>query len=152
MAREQDGVALMDMIKNITTFLNSLDNSESIFSLLHQVIYECFPNNEFELVSPPLLSSITVSSPSSSELHSVSLLGLDLLALTGRHTIHEVMMNELDLARSKKPGTGGLVSLASLQGEQIRNLCTSRSIQMRRVRPWSPSWTSALAGGCGSSK
>ena len=76
----EDGRVMEDRIRNITTFLTSLEDSDAIFFLLHQTIYNRFPATEEEEEE----ENITVSCPTSTQLHSVSGLGLELLALTDR--------------------------------------------------------------------
>ena len=72
---------MRERVRTLTTFLATLEDSYAIFCLLHQMIYQRYP------ATPPhyaVQDRITVSFPSSPELHSVSGLGLQLLALIGR--------------------------------------------------------------------
>ena len=86
------GRVMEDRVRAISSFLSSLADSDAFFSLLHRNIYERFP----AFVQGWSKGSITVSCPSSTQLHSVSVLGLELLALTeregARHTVHKIKM------------------------------------------------------------
>ena len=130
----KDGRVREDRVRIITTFLSSLPNSHAIFSLLHLMIYERFPasgqgkeeemeveeqgEEEEEQEENKEEDSITVSFSTSSQLHSVSSLGLELLALTSRedarHMLHKVKVGWVSSFL--------LLSLASLKGEQITEL------------------------------
>ena len=103
-----------DLFRRITTFLTSLDNREAIFSLLHQTIYDSFPASG----QGRMEENITVSCPSSPQLHSVSGLGLELLALSdregARHTVRKIKMGRISPSL--------LLSLASLQRDQVTEL------------------------------
>ena len=116
----EDGMVREDRVRTITNFLISLPDSHIVFSLLHNMIYERYPatwqgkeDNSMEEEE-----SITVSFPCSPQLHSVSHLGLELLALTvregARHVVHKVDMAEISPYL--------LLSMASHQLEQITEL------------------------------
>ena len=108
-----------DLVRRITTFLTSLDNREAIFSLLHQTIYEHYPATSSHY--------FTVSFPPSPQLQSVSDLGLELLALTGRqearHKVHKVKVSGISPSL--------LTSLASLMKERITALEVTSFIYCR---------------------
>ena len=104
---DEQGVVMEDRMRTIPTFLSSLKDKDSIFSLLHQMIYKRYPallqedleEDELEDMEKEV-ESITVSFPPSPQLHCVSLLGLQLKALAGReesrHRVHKVKMFELE--------------------------------------------------------
>ena len=77
----EDGRVMEDRVRNIAAFLTSFKDSDAIFFLLHQTIVDRFPATEEE---EEVEENITVSCPTSPQLHSVSGLGLELLALTDR--------------------------------------------------------------------
>ena len=97
------GRVMEDRVRKIVTFLSSLKDSSAILSLIHQKIYERYPGQlPSEAPTPSrgmVYGSFTVSCPSSPHLHTVSRLGLMLLALTGRegawHSVHKVMINRI---------------------------------------------------------
>ena len=114
-----------DRVRNITTFLTSINNSDAIFSLLHEMIYKHYPGREDDedyddddKEMDDMESDISVSFPPSPQLHSVSAMGLELLALTGRdgarHLLHKVRVGYIHPSL--------LLSLASLKREQISEL------------------------------
>ena len=74
---EEDGEVKWDRVYDITTFLSSLDDNNPIFSLLHQEICRRYPATDLE-------DNITVSFPEEPHSHRVSVLGLELLAVTSR--------------------------------------------------------------------
>ena len=94
----------------IKGFLTSLPNSTSLFSLLHLTIAQRHPAEVKE--------SITVSFPGDPQLHQVSGLGLQLLALAGREGAR-LQLNKVKVGRLS-PSL--LLFLASLQGEQVTEL------------------------------
>ena len=140
------GRVMQDRVRLIATFLSSLANSDAFFSLLHQNIYKRYPASGQGWME----NSITVSCPTSPQLHSVSGLGLRLLVLIGReearHTVHKVTSYWISPSL--------LLSLASLQREQIRELvvegtsfdCTTeeegRTLVsfLERCATWSVAW------------
>ena len=122
---EYDGHVREDRVRAISSFLSSLPNSAAMLSLLHETIYERYPatgqgQEEEEY-------TIMVHLPSSPQLHSVSSLRLELLAVTGReearHIIHKVKVLWIPSSL--------LLPLANLKREQITELdvedifCTS---------------------------
>ena len=108
----EDGRVKEDRVRMITTFLSSIANSNAIFSLLHETIYERYP------ATVRGWENITVSFPSSPQLYSVTGLGLEVLALTARedarHAVHKINMSRI--SRSL------LLSHISIQREQITEL------------------------------
>jgi hypothetical protein len=108
----EDGRVMEDRIRTITAFLTSLEDSDAIFFLLHQTIFDRFLATEEEE------ENITVSCPTSTQLHSVSGLGLELLALTdregARHTVHKIKMSSIFPSL--------LLSLASLKRHKITEM------------------------------
>ena len=63
---DEDGSVMEDRVRTITTFLSSLENSDDIFSLIHQTIYERYPathqeeeedNMTVTVVPPPPIST-----------------------------------------------------------------------------------------------
>ena len=113
---EEDGRMMEDRVRAITTFLSSLQDSKAIFSLLHQTIYDRYPA-ELEGWNK---ENITVSCPSSTQLHYVSGLGVELLDLTereeARHRVHKI--------KKWMISSSLLLSLASHQRDQITELVT----------------------------
>ena len=109
----RNGRVWEDRVWTITTFLSSLPNSDSIFPVLYQIIYERYPG-----IPQGYYEDITVSFPSSTQVHSVSSLGLELLAFIGRrtakHLLHKVMVAEISPSL--------LLPLASLEREQMTEL------------------------------
>ena len=106
---EHDRV-MTNRVQTLTTFLSSIPDSEAIFSLLHQTIYERYPaTDESRERGPvvPLRNIITVSFPGDPQHHSVSLLGLKVLVLTDRqaagHTVHKL---HLGMVRCATDGQG----------------------------------------------
>ena len=100
----------------MTTFLDTLKNSEAIFVLLHKMIYERYPGQG----QGDGEDRVIVSAPSSPQLHTVLGQGLEMLALTGRkeasHSLHEIRMHTISpsilivmaaLQQSKKGGACG---------------------------------------------
>ena len=116
----ENGRVMEDRIRNITTFLTTLEDSDAIFFLLHQTIVDRFPATE----EGEEEENITVSCPSSPQLQHVSGLGLQLLALTdregARHTVHEIKMSSISSSL--------LLSLASLHRDQISELVVESGI------------------------
>ena len=90
--QEGPGKVLEDRVRSMTTLLGTLEDSEAIIVLLHQMIYECYPGRGQGKEE----DRVTVSFPSSPQLHTVSGLWLELLALTGReeasHSLHKIRM------------------------------------------------------------
>ena len=121
----EDGMVNEIMVRKITTFLD--DNSvRAIFSLLHQRIYERYPTSG---QGSNIEENIAVSFPSSPQLHSVSILELQLLALTGRKGArHMVNMVQVSVIPTS------LLLSQELIAEQITNLDlgASHAIQRRR--------------------
>ena len=122
------GEVMEDRMRAITTFLSSLENRDAIFSLLHQTIYECYPGTEHPHNEDANEDdNIKVSFPPCPQLHSVSSLGLQLLALTGRqearHEVHEVIVTRLSSSL--------LLSLVSLKIESLSELWAGGSITCR---------------------
>ena len=109
----KNGRVWEDRVRTITTFLSSQHNSDSILAVLNQIIYKRYP-----AISQGDYEDITVSFPSSTQLHSVSGLGLELVALTGRrrakHLLHKVRLAEVPSSL--------LLPLASLEKEQMTEL------------------------------
>ena len=107
----EDGRVRTIRIRTIAAFL---EDSDAIFSLLHQTIYDSFPASDQGLSE----DNITVSCLTSPQLHSVSSLGLELLALTdreeARHTVHKIKMWSISPSQ--------LLSLASRQRDQITEM------------------------------
>ena len=138
----EDGRVKEDRVRMITTFLSSIANSNAIFSLLHETIYERYP------ATVRGWENITVSFPSSPQLDSVTGLGLEVLALTARedarHAVHKINMSRI--SRSL------LLSHISIQREQITELvvmiicCTTaeegRALVslLERCRAWNVVW------------
>ena len=118
----EEDLIMEDRVKTITSFLSSFADSDAIFFLLHQTVYNRYPATGQGWQK----DSITVSSPSSPQLHSVSGLGLQLLALTdreeARHTVHEVKIGG-DISPSL------MLSLASLQRDQITALVVEGGVK-----------------------
>ena len=152
----KDGRVLEDRVKRITSFLSSIADREAIFSLLHQTIYDRFSATDHGWKE----DSITVSSPSSPQLHCVSGLGLELLVLASRevawhHTVHMVRMWRIPPSL--------LLSLASLEREQVVELvvgniaCTTAEegralvTLLDKCKLWSILWLD-LAGEAGGQK
>ena len=63
---DEDGSVMEDRVRTITTFLSSVENSDDIFSLIHQTIYERYPathqeeeedNMTVTVVPPPPIST-----------------------------------------------------------------------------------------------
>ena len=125
----------IDQIRKITSFVSSLSNSEAIFSLLNQRVCEIYHATgqgwEDDIINMDE-ESIDVSLPGDLQHHSVSVLGLEVLALIGREAanweaaglkVHNVNVFEISPSH--------LLSLASLQRDQIPEmsilwiLCTS---------------------------
>ena len=106
----KNGRVWEDRVRNITTFLSSLPNSDSIFAVLDQIIYKRYP-----AISQGYYQDITVSLPSSTQHHSVSDLGLELLALAGgrtaKHLLHKARLAEIPSSL--------LLPLASLERGQM---------------------------------
>ena len=67
---DEDGSVMEDIVRTITTFLCSLENSNDMFSLIHQTIYERYPATHQEEEE----DNMTVSCPSSPHLYSLSTL------------------------------------------------------------------------------
>ena len=99
--------------RTLTTFLCSLKNSDAIFSMLHQKIYERYP------AADRRCGSITVSP--CLQLHSLSSLGLQLLALAGREEAR-LMLHKVKTQISPPFSSSLLLSLASLEKEQMTEL------------------------------
>ena len=103
---DEQGVVMENRMRTITTFLSAIKGQDSIFSLLHRMIYDRYPALLHDWTEEELkhmdkeVESITVSFPPSPQLHCVSLLGLQLKALAGReesrHRVHKVKMFELE--------------------------------------------------------
>ena len=112
-----DDDIMEDRVSRITTFVASSVERDSIFSLLHQMIYERYPASIHGQGSLEE-DSITVSFPPSPQLHSVSGVGLKLLALTGtqgaRHVLHKVNMYFISPSM--------VLHIASLKMEQFTEL------------------------------
>ena len=112
--QEGPGKVLEDRVRSMTTLLGTLEDSEAIIVLLHQMIYECYPGRGQGKEE----DRVTVSFPSSPQLHSVTGLGLEVLALTARedarHAVHKINMSRI--SRSL------LLSHISVQREQISEL------------------------------
>ena len=111
---EGPGRVLEDRVRTMIAFLSTLEDSDAIFCLLHQMIYERYPGRgqgEEE-------DRTTVSFPSSPQMYTVSGLGLELLALAGRedtkHVLHKVQVYRISPSL--------LLSLASLQRTEISEL------------------------------
>ena len=98
----------------MATFLGTLKDSEAILFLLYQMIYERYPGRGQGKEE----DRVTVSFPSSPQLHTVSGLGLELLALTGRkevsHSLHKIQMYTIS------PSV--LLAMASLQRTKMLEL------------------------------
>ena len=111
---QEDGRVMEDRVRNITSFLSSIVDNDAICSLLRQTIYDSFPMCDQGLIK----ENITVSCPTTPQLHSVSGLGFELLALTdregARHTVHKIKMS------STFPSL--LLPLASLQRHKISEM------------------------------
>ena len=94
----EDGLAMENRMRTISAFLTSLPDSAPLFSLLHQTICERYP-----ALCPASCTckeeAITVSFPGESELHEVSGLGMELLALTcphgHRHRVHKARLGRI---------------------------------------------------------
>ena len=145
-------------LRNLATFVSSLDKADSIFSLLRNTIYERNPASHkidsdgeivddeckddgygYEYVSDCAEETIIVSFPPSPELHPVSVAGLQLLVLIdrhgARHRIHTIKVCQ----NSPRPSTLlSLASMASLQKEMINQtnlqpICTTEEEGMALV-------------------
>ena len=113
------GEVMEDRMRAIATFLSTLENRDAIFPLLHQIIYKCYPGTEYAHNEDDIEDdNIKVSFPPCPQHHSVSSLGLQTLALTGRrearHEVHEVIVTNLSSSL--------LMSLTSLKIESITEL------------------------------
>ena len=106
----EEGVVMEARLGAIKGFLTSLPNNTSLFSMLHLTIAQRHPAEVKE--------SITVSFPGDPQLHQVSGLGLQLLALAGREGAR-LQLNKVKVGRLS-PSL--LLFLASLQGEQVTEL------------------------------
>ena len=96
----KDGIVMNNRMRTISAFLSSLPDSTSLFSLLHLTICQRFPGTNLCPASCTCKEeTITVSLPGQSELHEVSGLGMELLALTcrpgTRHIVHRVRLGSL---------------------------------------------------------
>ena len=110
---DEDEVVMEDRVLEINTFLRTLANADAILSLLREMIYE-----RHSATGEGWDENITVSFPSSLQLHVVSGIGLELLALTdrddSRHTLHKVNVWTVSPCL--------LLALASLKREEITEL------------------------------
>ena len=108
------GKVIEDRVRTMATFLGTLKDSEAILFLLYQMIYERYPGRGQGKEE----DRVTVSFPSSPQLHTVSGLGLELLALTGRkevsHSLHKIQMYTIS------PSV--LLAMASLQRTKMLEL------------------------------
>ena len=96
----EDGLVMKNRMRTISAFLTSLPDSASLFSLLHQTISQRYPGTATCPASCQCKEeTITVTFPGDSQLHEVSGLGMELLALTdrqgARHTVHKVRLGRI---------------------------------------------------------
>ena len=109
-----------ERVRRIAVFFTSIEDNDPLFSLLQSTIYIRHGTETPRRGIP--MDHIIVSSTASTQLHSVSILGLKLLALatggeaTTSHRVHKVRVSRMD---------GPLViSLASLQLDQLNSMVT----------------------------
>ena len=115
-------VKLVDRMRRITAFLSLVPDCASLSSLLRQTIRERYPASG----QGRREQAITASCPSEPEPQAVSGLGLELLAITGRLTVHRVKVKRLSPSLLLC-----LASLASLQQERIAELEVTGMISCR---------------------
>ena len=108
----QHGQVMEDRMRTITSFLSSLPDSEAIFSLLCETIYERYPGIVSNRVTiDSVIDRVTVLFPSDPQHHSMSVLGLQLLVLADRQTASQTVLRvELNGGRPNQ-----VLALASLQ-------------------------------------